>query len=211
MAAAREDILGRIKQALNDVDKMKTSLSEQEAGVSVHPPVVDLKARFIDKARAVKTEIIECPAEIAVGAELDMLKNTRKWQQWHAYETSPQQWLNEAGIHHSQTAENLTEVEVSVTLCEALIARTGGMLVSSKQAAGRRLGVYPPVHVVVAFTSQLISDISPALGFVQEKYGDKFPSMVSMVTGPSRTADIEKTLVLGAHGPKELIVILVDG
>jgi L-lactate dehydrogenase complex protein LldG len=46
---------------------------------------------------------------------------------------------------------------------------------------------------------------------VQERYGDQLPSMISMISGPSRTADIEKTLVLGAHGPKELVLFLVEG
>ena len=58
--------------------------------------------------------------------------------------------------------------------------------------------------------SQIFYDIGDALEFVKELYAPGFPSMVSLVTGPSRTADIEKTLVMGAHGPKELIVFLVD-
>jgi L-lactate dehydrogenase complex protein LldG len=46
---------------------------------------------------------------------------------------------------------------------------------------------------------------------MQDKYNtDVFPSMVSLTTGPSRTADIEKTLVLGAHGPKEIILFFID-
>jgi L-lactate dehydrogenase complex protein LldG len=48
-----------------------------------------------------------------------------------------------------------------------------------------------------------------ALVAMQEKYGNSLPSTISTITGPSRTADIEKTLVLGAHGPKEFIVFLV--
>jgi L-lactate dehydrogenase complex protein LldG len=81
---------------------------------------------------------------------------------------------------------------------------------TSRQLAGRRLSIFPPVHIVVATTFQLLPDIKDGLAFVQKKYGDKLPSMISLVTGASRTADIEKTLVLGAHGPKELVLFLID-
>jgi L-lactate dehydrogenase complex protein LldG len=48
------------------------------------------------------------------------------------------------------------------------------------------------------------------MAFITKKYGNKLPSMISMITGASRTADIEKTLVMGAHGPKELVLFLID-
>ena len=77
--------------------------------------------------------------------------------------------------------------------------------------AGRRLSIYPPVHIVLAYTSQLVPDLKDAFALLKSKYGNQIPSMITNVTGPSRTADIEKTLVLGAHGPKELFVFLLDG
>ncbi|MCH8319149.1 MAG: lactate utilization protein [Bacteroidetes bacterium] len=106
--------------------------------------------------------------------------------------------------------EDLLNVEVGITFCECLVARTGSILVSSVQAAGRRWGIWPPTHIVVAYTSQIAYDIADGLKLIGEKYKDKLPSMISLVTGPSRTADIEKTLVLGAHGPKELILFLIE-
>ena len=106
--------------------------------------------------------------------------------------------------------ENLLHAEVGITLCECLVARTGSILVSSAQAAGRRWGIWPPTHIVVAYTSQIAYDIADGLKLIGKKYKDKLPSMISLITGPSRTADIEKTLVLGAHGPKELILFLIE-
>jgi L-lactate dehydrogenase complex protein LldG len=75
---------------------------------------------------------------------------------------------------------------------------------------GRRLTIYPPIHVVVAFASQIVPDLPEGIAYLRQLHPEGLPSMVSLVTGPSRTADIEKTLVLGAHGPKELHVILID-
>ena len=110
----------------------------------------------------------------------------------------------------STTDRNFLEVDCGITLCECLVTRTGSMVMTSRQLAGRRLSIFPPVHIVVATTFQLLPDIKDGLSFVQKKYGDKLPSMISLVTGASRTADIEKTLVLGAHGPKELVLFLID-
>ncbi|MBM3403930.1 MAG: hypothetical protein FJY10_03470, partial [Bacteroidetes bacterium] len=76
--------------------------------------------------------------------------------------------------------------------------------------AGRRIFVYPPTHIVVAYASQLVPDIRQALQKIKKKYRSEMPSMISLISGPSRTADIEKTLVMGAHGPKELYVFLID-
>jgi L-lactate dehydrogenase complex protein LldG len=70
--------------------------------------------------------------------------------------------------------------------------------------------VYAPVHICVAYTSQLVYDIKDGLERVKEKYRDNLPSLITLATGPSRTADIEKTLVVGVHGPKEVYCFVVD-
>ena len=69
--------------------------------------------------------------------------------------------------------------------------------------------VYPPVHIVIARKNQLVGYLEEAYSGIHEKYNDNFPSQIALITGPSRTADIEKTLVLGAHGPRELRVFIV--
>lgn len=65
----------------------------------------------------------------------------------------------------------------------------------------------PPHHVVLALRRQLVRDLSAGLEGMQQKYDRNYPSMISIVTGPSRTGDIERILVLGAHGPKKLTVL----
>jgi L-lactate dehydrogenase complex protein LldG len=82
--------------------------------------------------------------------------------------------------------------------------------VLSSQNSGRITSVYAPVHICVAYTSQMVYDISEALAFLQLKYKKALPSFITFATGPSRTADIEKTLVVGVHGPKEVYLFLVD-
>ena len=90
-----------------------------------------------------------------------------------------------------------------------MIARTGSVLISTSIDSQRRIISAPEIHVVFAYENQLVADLPIALRNVKNKYSENLPSQITVITGPSRTADIEKTLILGAHGPKEFIVILI--
>lgn len=97
--------------------------------------------------------------------------------------------------------------DVGVSECDALVAQTGSVLVTSRSAGGRALSCLPPHHVVLARREQLVGDLPAAFELLQKKYAANYPSMISFITGPSRTGDIERILVLGAHGPKRLTII----
>lgn len=103
----------------------------------------------------------------------------------------------------------MEQCDAGVTECDALIAQTGSVLVTSRSAGGRALSVLPPHHVVIARRSQLVADLPAAFALLKAKYAPEFPSMMSFITGPSRTGDIERILVLGAHGPKKLTIFCV--
>jgi L-lactate dehydrogenase complex protein LldG len=103
----------------------------------------------------------------------------------------------------------LERCDVGITECDALVAQTGTLVVNSRTSGGRALSVLPPHHLVIARSSQLVADLPAAFELIQTKYGADYPSMISLVTGPSRTGDIERILVLGAHGPKKLTVVMI--
>jgi len=105
--------------------------------------------------------------------------------------------------------DDLESCDAGVTGCEVLVAQTGGIMVSVESAGGRALSVLPPHHVVIARASQMVPDLTAAFEHVKRRYGKNFPSFMSFITGPSRTGDIERILVLGAHGPKRLTLLLV--
>jgi L-lactate utilization protein LutC len=94
----------------------------------------------------------------------------------------------------------------SVTGCDCLVAMTGSIFVSTRSAGGRAASVLPAQHLVRAHRDQLVPDLPAAFALLRQRYGDHWPSAISLITGPSRTADIEKILVMGAHGPKRLAV-----
>jgi L-lactate dehydrogenase complex protein LldG len=111
-------------------------------------------------------------------------------------------------VHHGHSIlEELRGDGVSVTPCLALIADTGTAVVSARLSGGRRPGLVDPVHVIEAREDQLVPDLAAAL----ERIGPELAqaSAVTLVTGPSRTADIEQTLIRGVHGPRDVHVVFV--
>jgi L-lactate dehydrogenase complex protein LldG len=131
------------------------------------------------------------------------------WQKVYCIEDSIRELVG-LSLEERFTDKDLAGCDVSVTSCECLVARTGSLVMSTAQASGRTASVYAPVHICIAFSSQLVYDIKDALVLVKDKYKDHLPSLITFATGPSRTADIEKTLVVGVHGPKEVYCFLVD-
>ena len=116
-----------------------------------------------------------------------------------------QRILSERNIKYSDEID-LSSNPMGFIACEFLVARLGSVLTSSALESGRKLNIFPEHQVVLAEQNQLVYDIEDALVGIQKKY-ETLPSMISFATGPSRTADIEKTLILGAHGPKMITII----
>ena len=104
----------------------------------------------------------------------------------------------------------LERCDVGISACDALIAQTGTILLTATSAGGRALSVLPPHHVVIATRGQLLPDLSSGYELLARVYGKAYPSFITLITGPSRTGDIERILVLGAHGPKKLTVVLIE-
>lgn len=166
---------------------------------------------FATRLTTVAGKFVFCEDELQLMENLLVLAEKEKVTKIYVWESAVQQLLDRYGFPYYSTDKRFNDAEVGITTCEALIARHGSILVSNAGVAGRRLSIYPHIHVVIAYTSQLVLDIKDGLDLMRRKYGDDLPTLISVITGPSRTADIEKTLVLGAHGPKDVYVFLLDG
>lgn len=118
------------------------------------------------------------------------------------------EFLNKHTIAQTADEADFESIQAGITQAEVLIARTGSVVVSSAGDSGRQMNVFPPVHIILADASQIVNYPEEAILHLRKKYGEDLPSQITFITGPSRTADIEKTLVLGAHGPKELAVFV---
>ena len=181
----------------------------------VHPPLpsADLAVTFAENFQRIGGEFFYCEALSQLGATLRawLAERLPSGQQFYVWEPALQALLAAAEVPFQATeADFKAQAAVGLTSCEALVARTGSLVVAPATASGRRLSIYPDQHLVLARPSQVVAEIGDALRAVQQRYGQQLPSMLSLTTGPSRTADIEKTLVLGAHGPRRLTLFLLE-
>lgn len=205
---SREKMLKKIRKALlekrdNPYPNLEdTPLYKQYSG--------HLDVLFAEQLSAVSGKFIFCEDEIQLIENLLLLAEEKSWRKIYAWEPRLQSMLNTYEYPFYSTDTDFLNADVGITLCESLVARNGSVLISNGTEAGRRLSIFPHIHIVIAYTSQLVLDLKDGFKLLKDKYPESLPSMVSNITGPSRTADIEKTLVLGAHGPKELYVFLME-
>lgn len=221
---SREKILRRIREALG-VKAPARHLIGAAAASPGHqpqdwlPPVpaseAELIALFEKNSAELKTEVRRCPDAAAVASELAALAVENKWKSVGAHRFDLGNGaVNSLGLPVVLTDQPyetaaLERCDAGVSGCDCLVAQTGGIMVTSASAGGRALSVLPPHHVVIASTSQLTGDLADAFSLLKKTHGT-VPAFVSFITGPSRTGDIERILVLGAHGPKKLTVLLVQ-
>lgn len=229
MSDGRAIILGRIREALrnNPAPRPHVSHSPQEASEQTggHPqrawlPEVSESpaeqiALFEKNSEALKTELHQLPDLAAAREKLSEIAVTNGWQQIASHGHPDTEALLEGfplpvlKTDLDYKTGDLEQCDAGVSGCEVLVAQTGSILVSVKSSGGRALSVLPPHHVVIARTNQMVPDLTAAFGHLGKRYGREFPSFLSFITGPSRTGDIERILVLGAHGPKRLTVLLL--
>jgi L-lactate dehydrogenase complex protein LldG len=208
ISSAKENILKKIRQAL--VNPTPVPFPQSEGNSSVYtPPSQENEIEFAENFGRISGRFIYCADIAELTVQLEQLATAQSWAQVFCREPQLLSIL-EKPLKGILTREDLPEADVSITTCEALIARTGSILMSSAQESGRTVSVYAPVHICIAYTSQLVYDIRDGLEMLSIKYKDRIPSFITLATGPSRTADIEKTLVVGVHGPKDVYVFLVD-
>jgi len=206
---SKERLLKKIRKAL--LEKRDNPYPNLE-DLPHYPPNDELlEVVFAKEFTAVSGQFVFCEDEVQLIENLLNLADQHKWHKIYCWEPAVQEILTRFDFPYFETDKDFEQAEVGITLCEALIARNGSIMLSNAGMAGRRLSIYPPVHIVLAWSSQLVTDLKDGFKLIKEKYKNQLPSMITTVTGPSRTADIEKTLVLGAHGPKELFVFLLDG
>ncbi|MEI6060005.1 MAG: lactate utilization protein [Bacteroidota bacterium] len=206
-STSREKVLKKVRHAL--IYKTDNPFPQVDFDSAVYKQMSDTPdVNFAQEFTRAGGVFIYCENENELVNTLAALNEECKWHDVYCAEPEIQYVLNEAGVPFESDEQSLQGLSVGITSCEFIVARLGSIMVSSKNS--RRLNVYPEIHVVIACVDQLVDDLKDAFQAVQTKYSGKLPSMLSVITGPSRTADIEKTLVMGAHGPRELILILVE-
>jgi len=207
-SSSKENILKKIRKALETPVPLPFTRSEGNSTV-YHPAADDLTVVFAEEFTKLLGRFAFFPNHIELVKQLEQLIRQEQWREIYCAEEGLKMLLQKNGFG-AFSNKSLAQSDVAFTTCELLVARTGTIVLSSAQPEGRTASVYAPIHVCIAETSQIVYDIDDAIYYLKEKYGIHIPSMISFATGPSRTADIEKTLVVGVHGPKQVYCLLAD-
>ena len=205
---SKENILKKIRKALSQ--PVAQPFPQSEGQQSVFTPLQDeMAVDFAEHFSKLQGRFVYCINAQELAFQLSSLIRKMDWQKVYCLED---ELLRRTGVDLAErhVREDLAQCDVSITGCEYLVARTGSIVLSAAQESGRSTSVYAPIHICIAWSHQLVPDIKDALQGMRDKYGEKLPSQIVFATGPSRTADIEKTLVVGVHGPKEVYLFLVE-
>lgn len=208
VSPAKENILKRVRNALSQ--PVQLPFPQAEGNNSVFETAHDgLEMKFAEEFSRLQGKFIFCSSRDELADNLQALVVNKEWTHVHCKTPSLEMILQPYKPAYLNVGDEHT-LDAAITDCEWLVARTGSIIMSAAQPSGRALPVFAPVHIVIAYTHQLVFDVKDGINKMKEKYPGHLPSMISFATGPSRTADIEKTLVVGVHGPKEVYVFLLD-
>jgi len=213
--AAREEILARIRASLNRSPGAPVPLVPPSARVrprAAGPMDAEIELLFaeIGKLNGVTRHLRNQEDLHAALADLVRTEQVKKATLWTTPEL--QAWdvasrLKALGVHLVSPQADLREVaecDLGVTGVDAALPETGTLLLRSSPEKPRVVSLLPRVHLAILRPGALRPDLHQAFAEVTED------GYVVLVTGPSRTADIELTLTLGVHGPKSLYVWLLD-
>jgi L-lactate dehydrogenase complex protein LldG len=227
---ARESILRRIREALARPSARAGLGDEPLPGDEARPGGTGWRAflppagstheervrLFGEHSEALRTEFVTVEGPVEMAERVREIARREGWSRVASHRgrlTDTACAAIDAPVLRTDEGYDIDELErcdAGITECEALVAQTGSVLVTARSSGGRALSVLPPHHVVLATREQLVGDLADAYEGLRERYGDDAPSLVSFVTGPSRTGDIERILVLGAHGPRKLTVVIAE-
>ena len=102
----------------------------------------------------------------------------------------------------------LFEIDAAITTVHGGIAETGSLILFPTKNEPRLMSLVPPIHIAVLYASNIYNTFREAM--ISENWSSKMPTNALLISGPSKTADIEQTLVYGIHGCKELVVLLIQ-
>ncbi len=206
----KEQILTKVRNAL--IDKRENPYQNVDVSVRVLKTNEedDPEVQFAKELIHAGGLFVYCENEQEFVNNLSDLIDEMQWSSLWCQNQSLESLLSTAEIPFFKEAAGDESPLVSLTACESLIASTGTIVVSDSNAGSREIFSLPDIHLVLAYSSQVRATIKDVMRELKLKYTNGLPPQLSFITGNSRTADIEKTLVHGAHGPKSVYLFLID-
>jgi L-lactate dehydrogenase complex protein LldG len=223
---SRESIFARIREALTNPatphhravhpENVAPESTLKQWLPAVGSTLDEQIALFAENCVALKAEFKACSSLDEAVAHINQLAADNQWTKIATHHSeltdAVASKLSTAIYHADETYDKLVleTCNAGLTGCEALVSQTGSVCITPHASGGRSLSILPPHHIVIARRSQIVADLPATYALIKERYSASgYPSFISFSTGPSRTGDIERILVLGAHGPKRLTVLLI--
>lgn len=223
MSDARAAVLGRIREALDRTPEAEARARERVAAWAAdrHPELVPARGQlapedriglFIEQARAVQTEVERVTGPAAIPAVVARYLRRHNLPQKLAMAPEPAldlaDWASQPLLRIRRGTADAGD-STGLTLATAGVAETGTLLLASSAERPTLLAFLPETCIVVLGTDRVVGSYEQAVALHREEAGG-LPRSLNFVTGPSRTGDIAQKLELGAHGPRRLLVVLVD-
>jgi L-lactate dehydrogenase complex protein LldG len=215
--SSRDAILSRIRNALaNDPERPLPPVPE--VWPRENPAVDAMAARFQRELEDVHGEVIRCRTMEDARSKLAEMAVRESWEKIGVLDRPLCRDVSGAlpperteWARRDWTPQSMAGLSAGVVEADYLLADTGSSMVACGEAVERLMCYLPPACVIVATTDRLVEHLPAAWPEIANRAADpQVRGEFVFITGPSRTADIEKILILGVHGPKRLTVLLVD-
>jgi L-lactate utilization protein LutC len=210
--SAREKILGKIRTAQTlagtapQTETIHSYLAQHPRG-PLPPPPDNLLTRFRECAIKLSSDVLDTNNKMEVPLLLARYLSEKKLPArgvcWPSLAALP--WINAGLEMTSRPAKNEDLVGVTGAFCA--IAETGTLMMLSGADTPATTSLLPETHVAVLDPSRIVATMEDAWDLLRKEHKQP-PRAVNFISGPSRTADIEQTVTLGAHGPYRVLIIL---
>jgi L-lactate dehydrogenase complex protein LldG len=216
--SARNHILDRLRSA----PRQEAARPDVPSSAAPDPDRSARVARLKSLMEAMRTEVHVLPVAEWIPRLRDVLRARTIQTLLYAPETDlgaalAEAWQQDAAglpelVAYSEPAESLKErifaMDAAITTAAGAVADTGALILRPTRAEPRLMSLVPPVHIAVLAAETIHSSLSDAMR--EGRWSEDMPTNLLLISGPSKTADIELILAFGVHGPKELVVLILE-
>ena len=211
-ATFKEQMLARVRNAL--IERQEALFKDIDQRTETWIPIKEEDGTAITFVQNFKEQggvFIYLESEAEFVECIKQLAPENGWEPLWCTSPDMQRLLEKYNIPYTESKEReLKQKLVSLTGCECLVAQTGSIILSDAMTRTREAYALPDILLVYATTEQIVPGMRTAFQTVKRKYAKSKPSQLTVITGPSRSTDIEQTLVIGASGIRQVAVFLVD-
>mgnify|MGYP002521871076 CR=1 FL=1 len=211
-ATFKEQMLAKVRNAL--IERQEALFKDIDQRTETWVPIKEEDGTAITFAQNFKEHdgiFIYLESEAEFADCLRQLVSENGWEPLWCTTPEVQSLLNHYHIPFTESKVREPKQKlVSLTGCECLVAQTGSIVLSDALTQTREAYALPDILLVYATTEQILPGMRTAFQTVKRKYAQNKPSQLTILTGPSRTNEIEQTMVIGASGIRQVAVFLVD-